>query len=80
MVITKMQLAFQESLVHCMYYFLTKHLLDEKFGRDLSILMMSFLKEDPKPWILPIVPQPSPWDPLICVDADDGIALPLFAP
>lgn len=62
------------------YYFEIELLLKERLGRDLGNLIMSFLKEDPKPWCWPISPQPSPWDPLVCVDASDGIELPLFAP
>ena len=63
-----------------MYYFEIMRLAQQLLGKDLGSLLVSFLKEDPKPWCWPIEPQPSPWDPLICVATDDGIGLPLFAP
>ena len=75
-----MRLAFEKGLQQLMYYFEVELLVNERLGRDLGLLLMSFLKEDPKPWCWPILPQPSPWDPLIEVDACDGVELPLFAP
>ena len=65
---------------HVMYYFEIELLVDEKLGKDLGQLLMSFLKEDPKPWVWPIEPMLNPWDSLIEVDPSDGIDLPLFAP
>ena len=63
------------------YSFEVELMLNKRLGRDLGTLLMSFLKEDPKPWSWPIeVPLMSPWDPLVCVDASDGVELPLFAP
>ena len=72
-----MKLAFEKGI---MYYFELEMLLNERMGRDLGKLLMSFLKEDPKPWCWPISPQPSPWDSLTEVNTGDGIELPLFAP
>ena len=72
-----MKLAFEKGI---MYYFELEMLLNERMGRDLGKLLMSFLKEDPKPWRWPISPRPSPWDSLTEVDPCDGIELPLFAP
>ena len=64
-----------------MYFFEIENLAKERLGNDLGALLMSFLKEDPKPWSWEFcTPQPSPWDALIHVDASDGIELPLFAP
>ena len=64
-----------------MYYFEVELLVNERLGRDLGNLLMSFLKEDPKPWCWPIdVPLLSPWDPPVEVDPCDGVELPLFAP
>ena len=71
-----MKLVFQKE----MYYFEIELLVDEKLGKDLGQLLMSFLKEDPKPWCWPIETMLSPWDPLTEVDACDGVELPLFAP
>ena len=73
-------LLFEKAIGNMIYYFEIELLLKERLGRDLGNLIMSFLKEDPKPWCWPISPQPSPWDPLVCVDASDGVELPLFAP
>ena len=48
---------------------------------DLGALLLSFVKEDPKPHIWPLlVLETSPWDALAEVDPSDGIELPLFAP
>ena len=70
-------LFFQEA----MYYFEVELLVNERLGKDLGTLLMSFLKEDPKPWCWPVSrPLLSPWDPLVEVDPCDGIELPLFAP
>jgi len=75
-----MHLVFQRGMDHVMYYFEIELLVDEKLGKDLGQLLMSFLKEDPKPWVWPIEPMLNPWDSLIEVDPNDGIDLPLFAP
>ena len=75
-----MHLVFQRGMDHAMYYFEIELLVDEKLGKDLGQLLMSFLKEDPKPWVWPIEPMLNPWDSLIEVDPSDGIDLPLFAP
>ena len=71
---------FQDEFVHFMYYFEVELLVDERLGKDLGKLLMSFLKEDPKPWCWPIYRPIDPWDPLVEVDPCDGVALPLFAP
>ena len=65
-----------------MYYFELELLVHEKLGRDVGGLLMSFLKEDPKPFQWDIErPMPSsPWDPLVEVDSCFGVELPLFAP
>ena len=64
-----------------MYYFVIELLVKERMGRDLGLLLMSFLKEDPKPWCWPIhVPLMSPWNSPVEVDPCEGIDLPLFAP
>ena len=64
-----------------MYYFLIELLGKERLGRDLGLLLMSFLKEDPKPWCWPIdVPLMSPWNSPVEVDPCEAIELPLFAP
>ena len=65
-----------------MYYFEVESLVTERLGRDLGNLLMSFLKEDPKPWCWPHVPRCplSPWDLPVEVDPCDGIELPLFSP
>ena len=65
---------------HAMYYFEVELLVDEKLGKDLGKLLMSFLKENPKPWVWHIEPVLSPWDCLTEVDPNDGIELPMFAP
>lgn len=79
-----MRLAFQKGLrdliEDSMYYFEVELLVNERVGKDVGLLLMSFLKEDPKPWCWPIEPQPSPWDTIVEVDACAGIELPLFAP
>ena len=64
-----------------MYFFELELLAEERLGRDLGKLLVSFLKEDPKPfiWELPRPPS-SPWDPLCYVDPCDGHELPLFSP
>ena len=64
-----------------MYFFEVELLIKERLGNDLGFLLLSFIKEDPKPHIWPmLVLEPSPWDPLIEVDPDAGVNLPLFAP
>ena len=63
-----------------MYFFEIEMLANERLGRDLGTLLMSFLKEDPKPWCWPIDPLLSPWDSPVEVDPCYGIELPLFAP
>ena len=76
-----MQLAFEKGLHDLMYYFEVELLVNERLGRDLGQLLMSFLKEDPKPWCWPIeVPLLSPWEIQVEVDPCDGVDLPLFAP
>ena len=75
-----MKLVFQRAVVDMMYYFEVELMLDERLPKVLRCLVLSFLKEDPKPWYWPIVPQPSPWDSLTCNDPCEGIELPLFAP
>ena len=75
-----MKLTFQKAFQTLMFYFEVELLLKQRLGGDLGKLLLSFLKEDPKPWHWPITPQPSPWDPLVEVDPHDGIDLPLFAP
>ena len=73
--------AFEKGLQELMYYFEIEMLANERLGRDLGNLLMSFLKEDPKPWCWPIdVPLLSPWSSHVEVDPCDGIELPLFAP
>ena len=57
-----------------------KDVITLKLGRDLGRLLLDFIREDPKPWIWPERPLLSPWDLPTCVDPDDGIDLPLFAP
>ena len=67
-----------------MYYFEVELLVNERLGRDLGNLLMSFLKEDPKPWCWPIDGPASvvssPWDSPVEVDPCYGVELPLFAP
>ena len=64
-----------------MYFFEIEMLAKEKLGHDLGTLLMSFLKEDPKPWSWPVErPLLSPWVCPVEVDPNDGIDLPLFAP
>jgi len=75
-----MKLTFQKAFKTLMYDFEIELLLNERLGKDLGKLLFSFLKEAPVPWCWPITPQLSPWDPLVEVDPDDGIDLPLFAP
>ena len=65
---------------HTMYYFEVELLVNERLGKDLGALLLSFIKEDPKPHIWPMRLEPSPWDSRTDVDPDDGIELPLFAP
>ena len=63
-----------------MYFFEIELLLKERLGHDLGYLLLSFIKEDPKPhiWSM-LVLEPSP-DPLVEVDTNAGVDLPLFAP
>ena len=76
-----MKLLFEKGFRALMYFFEIENLAKERLGNDLGALLMSFLKEDPKPWSWEFcTPQPSPWDALTHVDASDGIELPLFAP
>ena len=75
-----MKLVFGKAIENLMFFFEVEMLLRERLPRDLATLIMSFLKEDPRPWCWPIEPQPSPWDPLVEVDACAGVGLPLFAP
>ena len=75
-----MRLVFQRGLRDLMYYFEVELLVNEKLGRDLGRLLLDFIREDPKPWIWPERPLLSPWELPTCVDPDDGIDLPLFAP
>ena len=63
-----------------MYYFEVELLINERLGKDLGALLLSFVKEDPKPHIWSIMVLPSPWDSLTEVDPNDGVELPLFAP
>jgi hypothetical protein len=65
---------------HAMYYFEVELLINERLGKDLGALLLSFVKEDPKPHIWSIMVLPSPWDTLTEVDPNDGVELPLFAP
>jgi hypothetical protein len=65
---------------HAMYYFEVELLINERLGKDLGALLLSFVKEDPKPHIWSIMVLPSPWDSLTEVDPNDGVELPLFAP
>ena len=65
---------------HAMYYFEVELLINERLGKDLGALLLSFVKEDPKPHIWTIMVQPNPWDSLTEVDPNDGVELPLFAP
>ena len=46
-----------------MYFFEIELLLKERLGHDLGFLLLSFIKEDPKPhiWTM-LVLEPSPWD------------------
>ena len=80
LLIKGMKLLFSKSLGELMYSFEVLMLLKEKLGKDLGCLLYEFIKEAPEPWVWPIEPAPSPWDPLICVGACDGHGLPLFAP
>ena len=76
-----MRLAFEKGLRELMYEFEVEMLVNERMGRDLGTLLMSFLKEDPKPWCWSVdVPLMSPWCSPIEVDPCEGIELPLFAP
>ena len=76
-----MRVAFEKGLQHLMYFFELELLVEERLGKDLGQLLVSFLKEEPTPfiWELPR-PHLGPWDPLCCVDPCDGVTLPLFAP
>ena len=65
---------------HAMYYFEVELLINERLGKDLGALLLSFVKEDPKPHIWSLMVVPSPWDSLTEVDPNDGVELPLFAP
>ena len=66
---------------NAMYFFEVELLINERLGKDLGALLLSFIKEDPKPHIWPLlVLETSAWDALAEVDPDDGIELPLFAP
>ena len=71
---------FKQAFDELMYYFEIELLLRERMGRDLGNLVLSFIKLDPVPWEWPISLPLSPWDPVISVDPDDGIGLPIFAP
>jgi hypothetical protein len=64
-----------------LYFSEVEALLIERIGTDLGWLLLSFVKEDPKPhyWVVED-PTPSPWDPLVEVDPMAGVDLPLFAP
>ena len=64
-----------------MYFFEVEQLINERLGKDLGYLLLSFIKEDPQPhiWSM-LVLEPSPWDPLVEVDTNAGVDLPLFAP
>jgi hypothetical protein len=73
-------LVFLKNAQEIMYMFEVELLLKEKIGKDLKNIVFSFLRQDPEPFVWLTVPVPSPWDPLICVEAGDGIDLPLFAP
>ena len=76
-----MKLVFEKELYSLMYHYEIEMLAHEKLGRDLGNLLLSFLKEDPKPWVWPIVlPLLSPWDCPVEVDPNEGIDLPIFAP
>ena len=76
-----MRVAFENGLRHLMYFLELELILEERVGSDLAKLLLSFLKEEPKPfiWEMPRPPS-SPWDPLCNVDPCDGIDLPLFSP
>ena len=74
-----MELVFLKNAYDLMFRFEVEMLLEEKIGKDLKNVVFSFLRQDPEPFIWQTVTS-SPWDPLTCVDADDGIELPLFAP
>ena len=77
----KMKLGFEKGFRALMYIFELELLVREKLGKDVGNLLMSFLKEDPQPFLWQFECCPSnPWDPLVEVDPSDGVALPLFAP
>jgi hypothetical protein len=71
-----MKFVFQEELQTMIHHYELELLLHKKLGKDLGDLTISFLTEVPAPWCWPISPMSSPWDPLISVDACDGVLLP----
>ena len=71
-----MKFIFQEAFANMISHYEIEHLLHKRLGKDLGTLTLSFLMELPVPWCWPISPMPSPWDPLISVDACDGVLLP----
>ena len=78
-----MKLVFEKGFRALMYLFELEMLLREKLGKDLGGLLMSFLKEDPQPFLWEWVderPLSSPWELPVEVDSCDGVGLPLFAP
>ena len=48
-----MKLTFQNAFQTLMFYFEVELLLKQRLGGDLGKLLLSFLKEDPKPWHWP---------------------------
>lgn len=71
---------FSDCLDELMYRFEIRLMLQDKFGRDLGGLILSFLKRDPVPYLWYVEVPPSPWDALISVDTSAMVNLPLFAP
>ena len=71
-----MKFVFQEAFANMICHYEVERLLHKRLGKDLGTLALSFLMEVPVPWCWPIEPMPSPWDPLIEVDACDGVLLP----
>ena len=76
-----MRTTFENGFRHLTYLFQLELTLHEKFGRDLGALLLSFLKEEPRPFIWEVPrPVPCPWDPLVFDDPLGLVGLPLFAP
>ena len=77
-----MRTLFTKLFNELMLLFEVQMLLDEKFGRDLGGLVMSFFKEDPAPfeWRQDDQILYNPWNHLCEVDPLAGVDLPLFSP